>query len=271
MSYDTAERSNYDAQPVALYSFQVGPNSWDYVNGEEEVYLAGVTYLPTNITDNGETMSGEIATDEFVVSISKDANFVALFRATPPSAEITLIVRHWNRGEPDSPVVGTYLVKAAKRTDEVSWDIVCRAYTVSLNRNGLRLGYGRYCPHALYDHNCQVDPNAYKVTGSIISLTGTSFNVSGIVGQVANYFAGGYFEWEWLPGVIERRAIETSNGSLIAVMGTTDGLALGTSIALFPGCDRTTIMCNSRFSNILNFGGFPHMPGKNPFDGKPVF
>lgn len=271
MSYDTAERSNYDAEPVALYSFQIGPNGWNYINAEEPETLMGVVYQPLAVSDNGQSMSGEMSADDFTVTIAKEAAFLTLFRSTPPSAEITLTVRHWNRGEPDSPIVGTYLVRSAKRSDDVSWEVVCRAYTASLNRNGLRLGYGRGCPHALYDQNCMVDPNEHKFVGAVATFTGTSFTVANIVGQVENYFAGGYFEWEWIPGVIERRAIETSNGALINVLGTTDGLAIGTQVSIFPGCDRTTAMCNGRFANILNYGGFPHMPGKNPFDGTPVF
>lgn len=271
MAHDDIERSNYDAQPVVLYSFAIGPNEWHYINGEKTEVIGGVPYLPLAITDNGEAMSGEVTADDFVITMDGSADFVTLFRGTPPSAEITVLKRHWNAGETEAPVVGTYLVRSGRRSDAAGWEITCRALTASLNRNGLRLGWGRGCPHALYDQNCAVNPNNYRVATTVASLTGTSFTAPGLTGFPANYFAGGYFEWEWLPGVLEKRAIESSQGASIGVLGTTDGMQLNGPIALYPGCNRTTAMCNSRFGNILNYGGYPLMPGESPFDGKPVF
>jgi hypothetical protein len=34
-----------------------------------------------------------------------------------------------------------------------------------------------------------------------------------------------------------------------------------------PGCDLRRDTCAGRFNNLLNFGGFPDIPGRNPFGG----
>jgi hypothetical protein len=50
-----------------------------------------------------------------------------------------------------------------------------------------------------------------------------------------------------------------------------DGIAVGQAVTLYPGCDHTTTTCDGKFSNLNNYGGFPHIPTKNPFGGSPIF
>ena len=41
-------------------------------------------------------------------------------------------------------------------------------------------------------------------------------------------------------------------------------------LRMYPGCDRSPEDCRTKFSNTANYGGFPHVPGFNPFAGKGV-
>jgi hypothetical protein len=49
------------------------------------------------------------------------------------------------------------------------------------------------------------------------------------------------------------------------------GLAIGDEVTVSPGCAHTQAVCNDVYSNGENYGGFPFMPRKNPFDGTPVY
>lgn len=44
-------------------------------------------------------------------------------------------------------------------------------------------------------------------------------------------------------------------------------IEVGTKLSLYAGCDKLNTTCNQKFSNILNFGGFPFIPNDNPFTG----
>ena len=37
------------------------------------------------------------------------------------------------------------------------------------------------------------------------------------------------------------------------------------AVTLHPGCDRTLATCKGRFANQINYGGFPWIPGQNPY------
>jgi hypothetical protein len=71
--------------------------------------------------------------------------------------------------------------------------------------------------------------------------------------------------------MVERRMILTHTGSDITIMGLPVDMRVGDTIFAFPGCDRTVDTCVGKFDNLVNMGGFPHSPGRNPFDGNPVF
>jgi uncharacterized phage protein (TIGR02218 family) len=37
----------------------------------------------------------------------------------------------------------------------------------------------------------------------------------------------------------------------------------GDTFSITAGCDKRFETCRDRFSNVVNFGGFPHMPGND--------
>ena len=49
--------------------------------------------------------------------------------------------------------------------------------------------------------------------------------------------------------------------------GDTGTVAL---IDMAPGCDLRRDTCAAKFGNLLNFGGFPDIPGRNPFGGTSI-
>ena len=52
-------------------------------------------------------------------------------------------------------------------------------------------------------------------------------------------------------------------------------ITAGTSVKLTAGCDKQLATCRDKFSNAMNYRGFPHMPGSDfvtsfPHQGDPV-
>jgi hypothetical protein len=39
---------------------------------------------------------------------------------------------------------------------------------------------------------------------------------------------------------------------------------VGQTLEVWPGCDKTLAACRDKFNNAPRFGGFPHIPDKNP-------
>lgn len=271
MSFDFFERSNALGQPIALYDFELGPHHWRYTNAEHDVPALGEVYEAVAISDDGMTLSGDTQNDDIVIKLPASVPFAKLFIGTPPSMPMYVTIRFKDRADEQVPVGMVCEVKAGKRVSTVEFEITCKSISSSLNRNGLRLSWGRGCPHALYDRGCKVNPALYATAIQIQGLTGNSVESSALAAIAHNYLSGGYLEFDLMAGVKERRAIERHAGAIITLLGNTDGLTVGDWIVVYPGCDRTTPTCQLKFNNLSNYGGFPHLPNKSPFDGDPVF
>ena len=276
MTFDLYEKSEHLAVPSVLYEFRLGTAVWTYTSSEHAITLFGGTedelvFEPAAISDGGYSQSGDVSNDDMTITLPKSLPLVDLFKGTPPSEAVYVVVRRKNRGNDEAAVVWVGSITNLKVVDAVSAEAVCWMLTSSFNRNGLRLAWSRGCPHALYDIGCRADKAAFAISMQVTALTPVSVTSPALIPLADNYLSGGFFEWELTEGVLERRPIETQAAGVMVVLGITDGLNVGDWITVYPGCDRTSSTCESKFNNLLNYGGFPHMPGKSPFDGDPVF
>jgi uncharacterized phage protein (TIGR02218 family) len=277
MSFDSIERSNYDAIPIALYRFAIEDKAWCYNSSKAPITLptgsdgADETYEPLPISDTGSRQTGDVSNDDLTITMPASAKIPTLFAGTPPSSSVIVTIRRMNLGETDSPIIWVGTVASVKRVGGISAEVTCRMLTSTFDRAGLRLSYSRGCPHALYDISCRVNKAAYAITLAISALDGISIHAPAIGGLPAGWLNGGMVEWITDDGIMERRAIEFQSTTYVQLLGLTDGLSVGQYVTLYPGCDRTSLTCETKFNNLVNYGGFPHLPGKSPFDGDPVF
>jgi uncharacterized phage protein (TIGR02218 family) len=273
MPFDDLEISNYDSLPQTFYEFKLGPATWYYTNSAFDITAEGHTYIGLPISDNGIKQSGEVDTDDITITLPHSADFNTLFLGTPPSEEILATIKRRNFGASELVVAWVGTVKSnARDTARATNKVVCKMLVASLNRPGLRLSWGRNCPHALYDQMCRVDPADFATTVQVDSVVGNRITSAAVDLIDDHYLVGGYLEFiRTSVGAVERRAIEENIGSQINVLGVADGIQVGDFITVYPGCARTVAACKNKFNNLPNYGGFPHLPGKSPFDGDPVF
>lgn len=271
MSFDQIERSNYDGKPIMLYEFTLGSAVWRYTGGQNPVTVNGATYAALAIAHDGYSMSGDPSADDITIRTSSKIEVSNLFNGTPPSDPVRLSIRTLHFGDTEAPVVWSGTIKSMKRVSTVEVTFNCNSLLSTLNRNGLRLSWQRGCPHALYDRLCRVNPDAYGTAIRVDAVLGDHIESSGAAGLPNGYLNGGFLAFTTPHGTIERRAIEEHWQHRIRLLGLSDGMAVGQWINVYPGCDRTTATCVNKFNNLDNYGGFPHLPNKSPFDGDPVF
>lgn len=265
MTFNDAEISTQDGQPIALYLLEWGETEFAYTSADRNIIYGGRTYVAQPVSDNGMVQGGSTAND-FTMDCPANLPIVGLYRGTPPSETIWFTVRRMHQGEADAPIYWIGTVTNVKRLGQADAQVIGKPLTASFKRTGLRLCWTRECPHFLYDQGCKVDPEDFRVDALITAMTGTSITVDTVGGNPVGWFSGGFFSWEVNDdGTIERRMIESHDGLTLIVFGITDGLEIGDAVKLYPGCDRTPTMCNDKFDNLSNAGDFHFMPGKSPF------
>jgi uncharacterized phage protein (TIGR02218 family) len=99
-------------------------------------------------------------------------------------------------------------------------------------------------------------------------LSERAFTASGFAGFVTDWFTRGlvtFTSGEAAGQKIEVRR-HTSEGGTVTFdlwQAVRAPLTAGMSFTATAGCDKSHVMCRTRFANIANFRGFPHMPGND--------
>ena len=127
------------------------------------------------------------------------------------------------------------------------------------------------CDAELGDARCGVDVEdpAYKGTGSVTALAGDrTFTASGLGSFAAGSFTLGRLTWT--DGANAARTAEVASHTIsggerhIALLeAPVRPIEPGDDFDVRAGCDKRPETCRDRFANVLNFRGFPHIPGQD--------
>lgn len=263
MSFNDFETSISAGQSARLYQFDRSARVvWRYTSADRVIQFDGHDWLPMPISDDGMRMTGEASADTLRVMLPASVPVAQLFRSTPPSEEIFLTVRDYEVTAADAEVCWVGSISSVIFPKSGEAELVCDSLSASMQRDGLRLRYERSCPHSVYDGSCGVAKALHATAVQVTQLTGThiQFDVAGI--PDISVFSYGAAEWQ-VDGTAEMRGIEVATGAQVELIGGTYGLAIGDTVTLYPGCDGLRTTCNDRFDNLLNHGGFSHMPGES--------
>jgi uncharacterized phage protein (TIGR02218 family) len=123
----------------------------------------------------------------------------------------------------------------------------------------------------LGDSRCRVDLAAVGLYGSgaVAQVLGAfDFTASGLRALATGVLTRGKLTWNSGANVglgVEVKAHTQGTGSsrLSLFLPMPEPIAVGDAFAVTAGCDKALATCRDRFSNVVNFGGFPHMPGND--------
>jgi uncharacterized phage protein (TIGR02218 family) len=272
MNFDQAETSLASGAPLRLYKFTRGPVAWCYTAGDRDIEHQAMTYktVAGGITDDGIRQSGQAQPDQLTITAPASLDVAQLYRAAPPSSEIALTLFARHTGVDDYLVYWSGGIRTVKFPALDRCEIVCSPLSSRMSMTGLRLSWGRACPHALYSHACTLSPALWRIDGQVQALDGAVLQCPAAAMYNDGYFTGGYIEWAAYGGLTERRGIEAHAGAKLRILGGTAGIAAGAALKLYPGCDQSAARCK-QYNNYPNFGGIPHLPEDSPFDGHNPF
>ena len=124
---------------------------------------------------------------------------------------------------------------------------------------------------ALGDGRCGVnlEASAFKGSGAVLTLIrDRGFVASGLGTFAAGWFATGTVEWA--SGANAGRSAEVmmhevaDTGVAITLLEVpVRALGVGDGFVIRAGCDKRLETCRDRFANVLNFRGFPSIPGQD--------
>jgi uncharacterized phage protein (TIGR02218 family) len=132
--------------------------------------------------------------------------------------------------------------------------------------------YQKTCPAVLGDAECAVDLSGpeFSVNATVASVgDGRLFHFSDIPPFDARWFERGRFSVidgaaMDLSGAIKRDTLRPDGTRQVELWDRLRAeVATGDSVRLTAGCDKRMETCRLKFSNLLNFRGFPDIPGED--------
>lgn len=275
MTFEAIETSARQARKVFLYTWQRGEFVWRYTSANRNLQVNFQDYLWSPIEHDALEQGGEIERQNVGVTVPMLHPVALMYRVQSPADSVVLTIAEYHATDPDVQVRPLW----SGRITSVRWDPEDNQATIthaptyaSLARNGLRRKYQETCPLVLYGYGCSVNREAYKLATTVGALSGLALTATGIGAHFDGYWNGGFIEYVPQAGMLERRGIRGHAGGTIQLATLPLGLANGMAVSVFPGCDRTTGANGcAKFSNLPNYGGFPHFPRANPFGPDPVY
>lgn len=128
--------------------------------------------------------------------------------------------------------------------------------------------YQRLCDVNVGSAECGVDLDdpAFKTSGTVTALRDEqSFVAGGFDTFDDGWFAHGLLTWETgaNAGLSAHIKTQTSTGAVALWLPAGAAIEIGDAFTATAGCDKRFATCREKFSNAVNFRGFPLMPGND--------
>ena len=126
------------------------------------------------------------------------------------------------------------------------------------------------CSADLGDGRCGValGSSGFLLRGTVLATDGRSYLEATADGFVDGWFTGGALTF--VSGANAGFSVEVkAHGAMTGKAALTlwrmmgGAIAVGDGFTVTAGCDKSIGVCQSKFGNIANFRGFPHMPGND--------
>ena len=238
---------------------------------DRDITIDGVTWLSTaSFSASTIKTTGDFAVDNLEVRAVIDADGI-----TEADVELGL----WDRARIDfyrfdfsDPAAGVEYLRRGEigqvRISDGQLVIELRGLVQRLQTATGRV-VSPLCNADLGDARCGVDLSGSTATGTVTSVVSRQRFVDTALPQVADFFR--YGRVTWLTGDNAGAQAEVlahaSGGDFTLYLPMGAPIQVGDTFTVTRGCRKTLEACRDDFDNVINFRGFPHVPGNDQLLG----
>lgn len=262
MVFETEEISIESGRPVELYHFSIGTQNHYYTSAPDSFLFGGNTWLPRQISRTSPAQSTEERRQQIEITIQTEDEVSSRFVGVVPGFPMYLKVSRFHRGDTEAFVLWSGAIVGATYRKQ-GGECTLRGVTseAAFSRPIPKFKYQGLCNYVLFDQNCKVVADSYKFTGNVASISGNTITVTGVSAEGAGWMVAGYVNFN----DSDYRMVLSQSGDVLTLYLPFENNPSGQSVECFAGCAHDTTDCSTKFSNIINYGGFPFVPELNPF------
>jgi uncharacterized phage protein (TIGR02218 family) len=240
---------------------------------DEDLTFGGVTYeAATGFTPSSFETQAQLAVDTidlFGALISNRLSEDALAAGLFDNASIEMWRVNWkNTRQRYLKIAGSIGEVSRGRT---AFKAEFRSAAHALNQDVGR-AFSKVCDADLGDSRCTVDldNSQYRGSGYVSAVIGDGlFEVSGLDDFDDGWFSDGLFTFTSGANVTVAKEVRhhtklAAGGIMIELLEPQPFIvAVGDAFFITAGCDKTAQTCQDKFDNLVNFRGFPFIPGND--------
>lgn len=275
MTFNSTETSQQNGRPIEAYEFVFGPGPahvYRFTNGDTDRTGPTGTFKAIPIQRERYVSSGTTDKSSLKIRTPVTTDLSNLFRSYPPTQPV--LVNVWQGHLGDGEWIVAWTGRILSVTKEGSENVMtCESTIISLKRPGLRRNYQYACPYVLYGPGCMANKGAATFPATVESVSGGLL----VLGAGWNgphepkRFSGGMIQWEGESGLEVRTILRVDEATnRITIIGPLRDLEVGDAVQVILGCNRLMDGCHVH-NNIVNFGGQPWIPLRNPVKYHPFW
>lgn len=269
MTYAFYESSVDWGSPIECFRF-TGPNeTYLYTSHDTPVTILAETFQPV-AAERGATrvVSDSESNTSFELTIDSNAKIVRdyIYSLVAPNSLLVEIFRVHDGSNFDTDHVKIW--KGFLSTIDVSAEMarltIPSLFSRAMQNECPNISFQNPCNHVLYDEKCRVSRAQYIMTAIVQQVAGSVLRVDSTLFGL-NDLAGGEIQ---CTRTGERRTVHANQDDAVQISYPFSDLQIGDEVSVSQGCDHSFETCKTKFSNSLNYGGFPSIPVDNPFEGE---
>lgn len=178
------------------------------------------------------------------------------------NAAVTEIAVDWSYPWAGPIVVSRYIIETMTWNGEF-WTAQITSMAARF-KNKVGSVYSRTCRWTLGDAQCKAAIGESSLSVAAVVDVLTKFTSTGSFS--ADFFAYGLLEWTSGANKGIKQEVATfdeATNTYVLRIPTPNPIVVADSFKVIVGCDKTLTQCRDKFDNVLNHGGFPHMPGND--------
>ncbi len=262
--------TEYSAQelgtrPVYLYRVTQGSEVHRWTSWGRDVEAGGYDWEAEDLTHTGVKAGSDFLDDgaRLIVATADGSNFWRQFLNGAPPEPVSVEIF-----ESQAPGFGVDLGAPLYKGDARRVRFASRGRIEVILSSVLRAGewpicrhmIGKLCNHRLYDGTtCKVVAASYARAGTLTAVASTYVEADAWASEDDDWFTFGKVQ---VGG--EVRMVTGHAGARLSISAPFRSASAGDVATAWAGCDRQEETCDGKFDNLQNFGGFPHIPKRNP-------
>lgn len=269
MSYDSDERSISQNRPIDLLLIQ-SPSlgTFGHTSHTSSITVGPFSFTPSTLDRSAIQVNQDAAGRELIVSLPITHPVVLRFCATGiPEQAVTITLFRMQEVSGQTQQQWTGFATGLRVVGHMAEIRVPSQMDDALKVRLPVIRAQKICNHVLFDNYCSPspgtngpDPAAFRVSTTVVSQS----IAPGVVTLAVASVGGNPDDWATFGDVNhvasgQRSFIVDHTGTSLKLDKPLVNVSVGDALTITAGCAHDNVTCRDKFSNILNFGGFPEI------------